>query len=55
MAALGLLLLISLAISHWLFEPLMAIGRSLFPLAALPWLLLALGAWLLAGRPLGGR
>jgi len=51
MAALGLLLLITDALSHWLLEPLLALGTWLLNLAFLPWVVLALGAWLLAGPP----
>lgn len=51
MAALGLLLLITSALCHWLLEPLLAIGTALLNLTALPWLVLAVGVWLLAGRP----
>lgn len=51
MAALGLLLLITDALSHWLLEPLLAVGTWLLNLAALPWLMLAVAGWLLAGRP----
>lgn len=51
MPALGLLLLITLGLGHWLLLPLLAAATWLFNLMAFPWLLVALGAWLLAGRP----
>lgn len=54
MAGLGLLLLITLGLGHWLLLPLLAAGTWLLNLTALPWLLVALGAWLLAGRPADG-
>lgn len=54
MAGLALLLLITLGLSHWLLLPLLAAGTWLLNLTALPWLLVALGAWLLAGRPADG-
>lgn len=52
MAGLALVLLITHALSHWLMVPLLAAGTWLLKLAVLPWLLLALVAWLLAGRSL---
>lgn len=55
MAALALLLLITTALCHWLLEPFLALGTWLFNLALLPWLLLGVGGWLLAGRPSGDR
>jgi hypothetical protein len=51
MAALGLLLLITDALCHWLLEPLLALGTWLLNLAGLPWLPLLLLGWLLAGDP----
>lgn len=55
MAGLGLLLLITLALGHWLLLPLLDAGTWLLNLTALPWLPLALGAWLLAGRSAAGE
>ena len=49
MAALLLTLLISLAAIHWLIEPWLRPLQGLFELQGLPWLALALAAWLLAG------
>ncbi len=50
MAALALVLLITLTAFHWLMAPLLHAVRMPFELHGLPWLLLALGAWLLAGN-----
>lgn len=50
MTALLLLLLLTVASSHWLFEPLLRGAEGLLRLALLPWLLLAAALWLLAGR-----
>ena len=49
MGALILVLLITVAACHWLFEPLLHLALAPFQLAGLPWLGLAAGAWLLAG------
>lgn len=49
MAALLLVLLITLVASHWLLEPWFQPLQWLLELRALPWLALGLGAWLLAG------
>lgn len=49
MGALVLLVAVLLSLSHWLIEPLV---RGLIPSLSsvgLPWLLLALGLWFLAG------
>ncbi len=42
-----LLLAVTLSSFHWLVEPLLQVGQWLLQLIALPWLLLALVAWLL--------
>lgn len=52
--ALTLLLVLLLSLHHWLLEPLLRLGEALVELRALPWLGLALLAWLIAGRS-GGR
>jgi len=49
MAALLLLLLISLAAIHWLIESWMHPLQVLLELDWLPWLAAAAGTWLLAG------
>lgn len=55
MAGLALLLLITLAISHWLLEPLLTVATGLFTIGGLPWMVLGLGAYLLAGQSDGRR
>jgi len=50
MIALLVLLALLLGLSHWLLEPLVQLGTRLLELTLLPWLTLALAAWLLAGR-----
>jgi hypothetical protein len=52
--ALVLLLVVLLAMHHWVMEPVMAWGQALLELRALPWLAVAALAWLLAG-PRGDR
>jgi len=47
MALLLLLLAVTLSGYHWLVEPLLRVGHWLLQFIALPWLLLALVAWLL--------
>jgi hypothetical protein len=47
MALLLLLLAVTLSGYHWLVEPLLRVGHWLLQLIVLPWLLLALVAWLL--------
>ena len=47
MVLLLLLLAVTLSSYHWLVEPLLQVGHWLLQLIALPWLLLALLAWLL--------
>lgn len=49
MAALALVLLITLTAFHWLMAPLLHAVLVPFELHGLPWLLLVLGAWLVAG------
>ena len=55
MAALALVLLITLTAFHWLMAPLLRAALVPLELSGLPWLLLALGAWLLAGTGNGGE
>ena len=50
MIALLVLLALLLGLSHWLLEPLVQLGTTLLELTWLPWLVLLLGAWLLAGQ-----
>jgi hypothetical protein len=45
----SLLLLVLLGLHHWLMEPLLRAGTAVFELSWLPWLLLGLLAWVLAG------
>jgi hypothetical protein len=51
MGALALVVLVAVAVFHWLMEPALQVLPGLMELRPLPWLLLALGLWLLAGRP----
>lgn len=51
MAALALVVLLAAAAFHWLMESLLNVLPVLMELNALPWALLGLGLWLLAGRP----
>ncbi|MEB3234469.1 MAG: hypothetical protein VKM98_03480 [Cyanobacteriota bacterium] len=53
MAALIAMVTVALAVAFWLMSPLSAALTPLLELRPLPWLLLLLGAWLLAGRPSG--
>lgn len=55
MALLLLLLAVTLSGYHWLVEPLLRVGHWLLQLIALPWLLLALVAWLLLDDSVGGE
>ncbi|MEB3166434.1 MAG: hypothetical protein VKO65_07145 [Cyanobacteriota bacterium] len=48
-----LLALLTLALSHWLFEPLLVLLKPLLDLAWLGWALLALLLWAFAGRSAG--
>ena len=50
MTPLILLVLLLMALHHWLLQPLLLAGTWLLELRPLPWLLLAGLAWLLAGR-----
>ncbi|MCP9830689.1 hypothetical protein KBY80_04705 [Synechococcus sp. JJ3a-Johnson] len=45
----SLLLLVLLGLHHWLMEPLLRAATAVFELSWLPWLLLGLVAWVLAG------
>ncbi len=49
MVAVVLLVLLSVALSHWLVEPLVRLTTPLFDLDWLGWLALAVIAWLFAG------
>ena len=53
MAALALMVLLAVAVFLWTIEPLLQLLPALMELSFLPWALLALGLWLLAGRPVG--
>ena len=53
MAALALMVLLAVAVFHWMMAPLLQLLPALMELTLLPWALLALGLWLLAGRPVG--
>lgn len=44
-----LLVLITLAVSHWFLEPMVLLFKPFFLLSWLPWVFLGLGLWLLAG------
>ncbi|MEB3321544.1 MAG: hypothetical protein VKI81_01840 [Synechococcaceae cyanobacterium] len=50
MAAAVLLVLLTLACSHWLVEPFAVVTAPLFTLSWLGWGLVALLLWLFAGR-----
>jgi len=45
----ALLVLITLAVSHWFLEPLVLLSKPFFLLSWLPWVFLGVGLWLLAG------
>jgi len=51
MTALILLIAALLGVNHWLLEPAVQASTDLFELKLLPWLVLGVAAWLLAGRP----
>ena len=53
MEALALVVLLAVAMFHWLMEPLLQVLPALMEFKFLPWALLGLGFWLLAGRPAG--
>ena len=48
--ALIVLITLLLVFNHWLLEPTVHALTELLELKALPWLLLGIGAWLVAGR-----
>ena len=50
MILLTLLIGVLLALNYWLLEPFTAWGEALLELRLLPWLVLGVLAWLLAGR-----
>ena len=50
MGALVLMVLLAVAVFHWMMEPLVQLLPALMELTLLPWVLLLLGGWLLAGR-----
>lgn len=50
MGALLVVVSVSVAVFYWAMEPLLHVLSFLMELSFLPWLLLAIGAWLLAGR-----
>jgi hypothetical protein len=45
----ALLVLITLAFSHWVVEPIVLLIKPVFLLGWLPWLILGSGLWLLSG------
>jgi hypothetical protein len=51
MVALIVVVWVSVAVFYWGMEPLLQLLSVLMELTFLPWLLLALGIWLLAGNP----
>ena len=53
MGALIVVVAVSVAVFYWAMEPLLQVLSDLMQLSFLPWLLLALGIWLLAGRAQG--
>jgi hypothetical protein len=52
MQPVALLVLITLVVSHWFLEPLVLLFKHFFLLGWLPWALLGVGLWLLAGDDL---
>ena len=50
MTALILLIAALLGFNHWLLEPAVQASSDLLELKLLPWLVLGVAAWLLAGR-----
>jgi hypothetical protein len=50
MGALIVVVAVSVAVFYWAMAPLLQVLSDLMELSFLPWLLLALGIWLLAGR-----
>ena len=53
MGALIVVVAVSVAVFYWAMEPLLHVLSDLMELTFLPWLTLALGIWLLAGRAQG--
>lgn len=53
MEALIVVVAVSVAVFYWAMAPLLQLLSDLMELSFLPWLLLALGIWLLAGRAQG--
>lgn len=51
MSALILLIAALLGFNHWLLEPAVQASSEVLELKLLPWLVVALAAWLLAGQP----
>ncbi|MFZ9945498.1 MAG: hypothetical protein ACO3FK_01720 [Vulcanococcus sp.] len=51
MSALILLIAALLGFNHWLLEPAVRASSEVLELKLLPWLLLGIAAWLLAGQP----
>ena len=50
MGALIVVVAVSVAVFYWAIAPLLQVLSDLMELSFLPWLLLALGIWLLAGN-----
>ena len=55
MTALIVAVCVGLAVAHWLLTPLTAALTPLAQLRVLPWLLVGVALWLLAGRPADSR
>ena len=53
MGALIVVVAVSVAVFYWAMAPLLQVLSDLMELSFLPWLLLALGIWLLAERAQG--
>ena len=53
MGALIVVVAVSVAVFYWAMAPLLQVLSDLMELSFLPWLLFALGIWLLAGRAQG--
>ena len=53
MGALIVVVAVSVAVFYWAMAPLLQVLSDLMELSILPWLQLALGIWLLAGRAQG--
>ena len=51
MTALILLIAALLGLNHWLLEPAVQASSDLLELKLLPWLVVGVAVWLLAGRP----